>query len=136
MGTTDATTGRTTGRLVFDGECGFCTRCVGWVRLLDRRGRVDVAPYQAPGVPGSIGATTEQCATSVQWLGPDGVRRSGADAVNAVLSTVTGTALPSRLYRATSGLQEVAYRWVADHRRWFPGASPHCREHPRDCAAT
>jgi predicted DCC family thiol-disulfide oxidoreductase YuxK len=126
----------TSGRLVFDGGCGFCTRCVGWLRVLDRGGRIDVRAYQAPGVPASIGATTGQCAESVQWLGPDGVRRSGADAVNAVLSTVIGTGLPSVLYRATSGLQEAAYRWVADHRGHFPGTTPHCRTHPQDCAAT
>jgi predicted DCC family thiol-disulfide oxidoreductase YuxK len=131
---TEPTAEPTGGRLVFDGECGFCTRCVGWVRRLDRRGRIDVRPYQAPGAPASVGASTEQCAEAVQWLGPDGVRRSGADAVNAVLSTVTGTPVPSAVYRATSGLQEAAYRWVADHRSWFPGASPHCHEHPRECA--
>lgn len=129
------TTDAGTGRLVFDGECGFCTRCVGWLARLDRRGRVDVQPYQAPGVPDSIGATTEECAASVQWLGRDGVRRSGADAVNAVLSSVTGVGLPSLLYRATSGLQEAAYRWVADHRGQFPGTTPHCRAHPDACRA-
>lgn len=114
----------TTGRLVFDGECGFCTRWVGWVQRLDRGRRVDVQPYQAPGVPASIGATAQQCADSVQWLGPDGVRRTGADAVNAVLSTVVGVGLPSTLYARTSGLQERAYRWVADHRRRVPGHDP------------
>jgi predicted DCC family thiol-disulfide oxidoreductase YuxK len=129
MGSPDAATGR----LVFDGECGFCTRCVGWLRVLDRGGRVDARPYQSPGVPASIGATTEQCAEAVQWLGPDGVRRSGAEAVSGVLSTVVGTRLPSLLYRATSGLQDAAYCWVADHRGRFPGTTPHCHAHPQDC---
>ena len=80
---------------MFDGQCGFCTRCVGWLRAIDRHGRIDVQPYQAPGVPASIGATAEQCQDAVQWRGPDGVRRSGAEAVNAVLSTVIGTGAPS-----------------------------------------
>jgi predicted DCC family thiol-disulfide oxidoreductase YuxK len=123
------------GRLVFDGECGFCTRCVAWVRRLDPQGRIDVRPYQAEGVPASIGATAEQCHESVQWVGPDGVRRSGADAANAVLSVLSGTALPSAAYRASSGLQERVYRWVADHRSRFPGTTPHCQDHPGDCAA-
>ena len=124
------------GRLVFDGQCGFCTRCVGWLRAIDRHGRIDVQPYQAPGVPASIGATAEQCQDAVQWRGPDGVRRSGAEAVNAVLSTVIGTGAPSALYRATSGVQERAYRWVADHRGRFPGMTPHCQTHPTECAST
>lgn len=123
------------GRLVFDGECGFCTRCVSWVRRLDTRDRIDIRPFQSEGAPASVGATPEQCQDAVQWLGPDGVSRSGADAVNAVMSVLAGTGLPSAVYRATSGLQERAYRWVADHRSRFPGATPHCQDHPADCAA-
>ncbi|WP_433784756.1 thiol-disulfide oxidoreductase DCC family protein [Actinomycetospora sp. CA-101289] len=121
------------GRLVFDGECGFCTRCVDWLRRLDPQGKIDVQPFQAEGVPASIGATVEECQGAVQFLGPDGVRRSGADAVNAVLAVLTGTALPSTLYRASSGLQERAYRWVADHRSRFPGTTPHCQRAPQGC---
>lgn len=119
------------GRLVFDGECGFCTRCVDWLRRLDPQGRIDVQPLQAEGVPASIGATPEECHEAVQFLGPDGVRRAGADAVNGVLAVLTGTALPSTLYRASSGLQERAYRWVADHRSRFPGTTPHCQRSPQ-----
>lgn len=122
-----------TGRLVFDGQCGFCTRCVGWLRAIDRYGRIDVQPYQARGVPASVDATVEQCREAVQWLGPDGVRRGGAEAVNAVLSTVIGTGAPSSIYRATSGVQDRAYRWVAEHRGRFPGMTPHCQAHPSDC---
>ncbi|HSK61678.1 MAG TPA: DUF393 domain-containing protein [Actinomycetospora sp.] len=121
------------GRLVFDGECGFCTRCVDGLRRVDPQGKIDVQPLQAEGVPASIGATVEECREAVQWLGPDGVRRSGADAVNAVLGVLTGTALPSTLYRASSGLQERAYRWVADHRSRFPGTTPHCQRAPEGC---
>ncbi len=125
----------TEGRLVFDGECGFCTRCVGWLHRLDRRGRIDVRPLQEPGIPESIGTTAEACRASVQWRGTDGTLRSGADAVNAVLSTVTRTGLPSGLYRATSGVQERAYSWVAANRGKFPGMTPHCSAHPEDCTA-
>ena len=119
---------------MFDGQCGFCTRCVGWLRRLDRHGRVDVVPYQAPGVPESIGATPTECDASVQWLGADGVRRQGADAVNAALGVALGTSAPGRLYRVTARLQEPAYRWVAAHRGRFPGVTPHCQAHPSGCA--
>jgi predicted DCC family thiol-disulfide oxidoreductase YuxK len=122
--------------LVFDGNCGFCTRSVGWVRAMDRRGRIEVRPYQEPGVPESIGTDASTCADAVQWRGPDGHRLAGAAAVNAVLDTVTGTSLPSTLYRATSGLQERVYRWVADHRAQFPGMTPWCRSHPEECRRT
>ena len=70
----------------------------------------------------------------MQWRGPDGQRLAGAAAVNAVLDTVTGTRVPSTLYRVTSGLQERVYRWVADHRGRFPGMTPYCQSHPETCA--
>jgi predicted DCC family thiol-disulfide oxidoreductase YuxK len=120
-------------RLVFDGDCGFCTRCVGWLRRLDPDGRVEVRPYQAPGVPASIGAGVQECHDSVQWLGPDGRRRSGADAVNAALSLLCGTRFFTALYGPTARLQEAAYQWVAAHRSRFPGTTPHCTALPGDC---
>ena len=122
-----------TPRMVFDGDCGFCTRSVGWLRALDRRGRVELRPYQEPGIPESIGTDAATCAEAVQWLGPDGRRRAGAEAVNAALDTVTGTRLPSTLYRATGAVQERVYRWVADHRGRFPGTTPFCETHPDRC---
>ena len=123
-----------TGRLVFDGECGFCTRSAGWLRRLDRHGRIELQPYQRDGAPESVGVTAEQCREAVQWLGADGVRRSGADAVNAALSTALGTSLPARVYGATAGVQERVYTWVADHRSRLPGAVPHCEANPQDCS--
>lgn len=122
------------GLLVFDGQCGFCTRSVGWARALDRRGRVEVRPYQEPGVPESIGTDAATCSEAVQWQGRDGVRLEGAAAVNALLDTVSGTRIPSTVYRATSGLQERVYQWVADHRGRFPGMTPYCQSHPAECA--
>lgn len=121
------------GRLVFDGECGFCTRCVHWLSRIDWRHRVESVPYQAPGVPESIGASADECAAAVQWVGPDGRRHRGAAAVNGVLDAVTGTRLPGALYRLTGPVQEAVYRWVADHRSRFPGTTPHCSAHPGDC---
>lgn len=119
---------------MFDGDCGFCTRAAGWVTAMDRRGQIDVRPYQVPGVPESIGTDAATCADALQWSGPEGGRLSGAAAANAVLDTVTGTRIPSRLYRATAALQERAYRWVAERRGRFPGMTPYCESHPGRCA--
>ena len=122
------------GRLVFDGACGFCTRSAGWLQAVDRGRRIDLVPLQAPGVPESIGASRDECERALQWLGDDGRRRSGADAVNAAVSAVLGTSLPLGLYRLTSWPQERVYRWVAEHRQLLPGATPFCSEHPEACA--
>ncbi|HTK63479.1 MAG TPA: DCC1-like thiol-disulfide oxidoreductase family protein [Pseudonocardia sp.] len=119
--------------LVFDGQCGFCMRALGWLRLLDRNQRIEALPHQRPGVPESIGATPSECAESLQWRGPDSRRLEGAAAVNAALGTAVGTGLPLAVYRRTSGIQDRLYRLVAENRRRLPGVSPWCAEHPEDC---
>jgi len=119
--------------LLFDGECGFCTRSLGWLRRLDRHGRIETLPYQLPGAPESIGAGFDECSRSVQWRGPDGTRLAGAAAVNAALGSALGTALPLRLYRLCSGPQERLYDVVASNRRRLPGMRPWCSSHPGQC---
>lgn len=121
------------GRLVFDGRCGFCTRSVQWLKRLDRHDRVEAVPLQAPGAPASVGATEDQCYQAVQWLGADGQRRSGAAAVNAALSAALGTRLPGWLHTATHPVQDRIYGWIAANRSRLPGMTPYCTEHPEDC---
>lgn len=122
-------------RLLFDGRCGVCTRSVAWLRRLDRHARIVTVPLQAPGAPESVGATEAECLASVQWRGSDGVRRSGADAANAALATALGSRMPLVLYRATAGVQERIYDWVAANRYRLPGITPHCETSPTDCAS-
>jgi len=119
--------------LVFDGDCGFCTRALGWLRLADRRKLIETRPYQQPGVPESLGLTREQCGRSVQWRGADGTRAEGAEAIGAALSEALGTDWPSRLYRVTSGPQEWLYEWVARNRQRLPGVTPWCARYPDEC---
>lgn len=120
--------------LVFDGECGFCTRSLGWLRLVDRKRLIETAPYQRAGVPEQLGISREQCAASVQWRGADGSRAEGAEAVNAALSFALGTRWPERVYRHSTGVQRRLYRWVAENRRRLPGMTPWCARYPDDCA--
>jgi predicted DCC family thiol-disulfide oxidoreductase YuxK len=121
------------GRLVFDGRCGFCTRSTGWLRRLDRRNRVEVRTLQTPGVPASVGRTAQECTEQVRWLGSDGRQRGGADAVNAALSAALGTRAPLHLYRLTAVAQDRVYAWVAANRYRLPGATPRCSTHPAEC---
>jgi predicted DCC family thiol-disulfide oxidoreductase YuxK len=119
--------------LVFDGECGFCTRMLGWLRLLDRRRVIDTAPYQRPGVPESLGLTREQCAAAVQWRGADGDRAEGAEAISAALAVALRRDWPRRLHARTAAPQQRLYDWVAAHRRRLPGVTPWCSRYPDDC---
>jgi predicted DCC family thiol-disulfide oxidoreductase YuxK len=120
--------------LVFDGDCGFCTRALGWLRLLDRRRIIDTVPSQRPGVPESLGLTREQCSASVQWRGVDGYRAEGAEAIAAALSVALKSDLPRRLHQRTAGPQRAMYTWVATNRHRLPGVTPWCERYPYDCA--
>jgi predicted DCC family thiol-disulfide oxidoreductase YuxK len=120
--------------LLFDGECGFCTRTLGWLRLIDRRRVIETVPFQRPGAPERVGLTREQCARSVQWLGADGHRAEGAEAIAAALSVALLTELPTRVYARTAGPQRVLYGLVARNRHRLPGVTPWCRRYPSDCA--
>jgi predicted DCC family thiol-disulfide oxidoreductase YuxK len=119
--------------LLFDGDCGFCTRTLGWLRVLDGKHRIDTLPYQRPGAPESIGATRAECSESVQWLGADGARLHGAAAINAALETALDTSWPVRIYRRSTGVQERLYGLVARNRYRLPGVTPWCTRYPDQC---
>ncbi|WP_214367372.1 thiol-disulfide oxidoreductase DCC family protein [Pseudonocardia sp. H11422] len=123
----------TGGTLVFDGDCGFCTRSLGWLRLLDTKRRVTTAPFQRPDAPGMVDATPELCAAAVRWKGVDGTTAGGAAAINAALSAALNTDVPVRLYRHTRAAQEGLYDWVARNRGRLPGMTPWCDRFPADC---
>ncbi|MDP5227614.1 MULTISPECIES: DUF393 domain-containing protein [Arthrobacter] len=131
--------------VIFDGQCGFCTRCVGWLRRLDRNGRLAFHPFQDPLTLDAFRLDLEQARSSVWAIGtpqrhddagPAGVRLSGAAAIAAVLDTAVGGRFFGGVYRipGVGPVLEAAYRWVAAHRYRLPGATPWCTEHPMDCS--
>lgn len=123
------------GTLIFDGECGFCTRSRDFLVRLDRRNRVHTEPLQGDGVAERTGISREELEKSVTWLDEDGARYSGAHAVNAALAAALGTRIPLWIYRVPGvrQLQEALYRWVAANRHRFPGVTPWCTSHPDGC---
>jgi predicted DCC family thiol-disulfide oxidoreductase YuxK len=123
--------------LIFDGNCGMCTRVRNRLLKIDRAGRLRTEPMQAPGVPQRVGVDAERLRESVWWLDSSGAVFAGAKAMNAALSTALGTDLPLMLYRVPlmGRIQEVVYRWVAAHRYRFRGVTPLCESDPRQCTA-
>jgi predicted DCC family thiol-disulfide oxidoreductase YuxK len=121
--------------LVFDGECGFCTMAVGWMKRLDRARRIVFVPCQADGLIASIPLGRADCMRAAWAIEPDGTRHRGAGAVNAGLAYAMGNRLLLRLYsiRPVGWFQDRLYGVVAWGRRWLPGVDPYCRQHPERC---
>lgn len=112
--------------LVYDGSCGFCTRCA---RILKRLGPdAEVVAWQLADLA-ELGITEEQAAEAVQWVAADGAVRSGHEAIAASLRTA-GPAwrLVGRLMVAPgiSWIAARAYRLVADNRSRLPGGTTIC----------
>lgn len=93
-------------------------------------------PYQQPGVPESAGLTVQQCEAAAWAVEPDGRRHRGAAAVNAALAWALGLPVLLRLYYrpVSRPAQDAVYAWVAANRERLPGTTPHCQQHPEECA--
>jgi len=123
------------GTLFFDGNCGMCTRSRNFLLKLNRTGDLLTEPLQGAGVADRLGIEPSLLLESVRWLDSSGAVYSGAEAANAAVSAALGTRLPLMIYRVPGirSLQQVVYRWIADHRYRFPGTTPYCESHPVGC---
>ncbi|WP_238981420.1 thiol-disulfide oxidoreductase DCC family protein [Williamsia herbipolensis] len=129
------------GVLFFDGNCGMCTRARDLLERMNRTGDVRLEPLQAPDCAQRLSAALgrplddEELMASIWWLGDDGAVVSAAQAAAVASSVATGVSIPRMLYRVPGlgPLSEVGYRWVATHRQYFPGTTPHCQRTPSAC---
>lgn len=112
---------------LYDGDCAFCSTCA---RAAERwvAGTVRVVPWQRADLE-ALGVTAAECDESVQWVGPDGARSSGPEAIADVLRTGRTWARPlGRLLglRLVLRVAWPAYRWVSAHRDRMPGGTATC----------
>lgn len=119
---------------LFDGDCGFCTRCAQFLRRrvpvparIVSWQSVDLAP---------LDVSARECADAVQYVAGGRVS-AGPAAIADLLRTARGRwALGWRIAgwllarRPVLMLAWPAYRWVARHRHQFPGGTVAC-ELPR-----
>ena len=119
--------------LLFDRDCGFCTRAAGLLRRIDRRGRVEIIALQEQGAPARFGVTLDQALEQLWALDAQGRRYGGAAAANAVLGVALGTRIPFHIYRIPGirQLQDALYRWIAANRYRLPGSSGTCAVEPQ-----
>lgn len=76
--------------LIFDGTCGFCTRCARLATEGTPPGTVSAVPNQDPGVIERYGLTREDVDRFAWTIEPSGRRRRGAAAISLLLRRMGG----------------------------------------------
>jgi predicted DCC family thiol-disulfide oxidoreductase YuxK len=121
--------GTSSGRLIYDADCGFCTQSAHW--LAKRRpDRVHIVPWQAVGDLATLGLEERDVIARAYWQDAAGALRPGHEAIAAALMAHGGPAAAVGRVIASSlvaPLAAVCYDWVAAHRHAMPGSTDACR---------
>ena len=113
--------------LIWDGDCAFCARCVGFIERRVKTEAKIVAHQKADLL--QLGLTTEQCNAALQWVFRDSTTRSGSRAVAALLRSskfgwaILGVAIDLPVVRLISS---AIYKLIAKNRQHLPGGTAAC----------
>jgi predicted DCC family thiol-disulfide oxidoreductase YuxK len=118
------------GIVLYDGQCGFCSRWVKyWTKTLSRHG-FDIAPLDTPWVTEKLAMSREELLTDIRLLTPEGLIISGAEVYLYVTRRIWWAwpfyaifSLPVFNWMIHSG-----YRWFARNRYCVSNA---CRLRPK-----
>ena len=115
---------------IYDGDCGFCSRCVAWA---SRRSDARFEPFQRTDLA-AYGITEDAAAAAVHCVGADGRVTRGAAAVAAVLRECRKGWPLIGLAMRLPGINLIAegvYRLIARNRHRLPGPAA-CAIEPPD----
>ena len=117
------------GRLIYDADCGFCTRSARWLagRHADR---IRIIAWQAIPDLAALGLREDDVNNQAYWQGESGTLKAGSEAIAAAMVARGGPAVAvGRLIasRAVAPVAASVYRWVAAHRHQMPGSTDACR---------
>ncbi len=118
--------------LVFDGDCGFCTRSADVARRV-LPADCAVVPWQGVDLA-AVGTSAARAQREVLWVPRTGEVVGGAPAVAAALRAAgSGWALLGRLLQLplVDRLAGAVYRVVAANRMRLPGGTAACALPPR-----
>ena len=121
--------------VIFDGECGVCTRTIRYLRDRDADGVLTFRPCQSLDDRGFRGVLPADCRRSVWAIASDGRTAQGSDAAFLILAALWSNWWPWRL-GTLPGIRQIGqnvYQLVARNRRRLPGDTPWCQQHPEDC---
>lgn len=119
---------RAQGRLIYDADCGFCTRSARW--LAQDGAAFEIVSWQGLPDLGALGLTVEDVTTAAYWQAGDGTLSRGADAIARSLVARGGVfALTGRvlLVPPVRQLAHLVYGRVAVNRHRMPGGTGACR---------
>ncbi|MEP6816314.1 MAG: DCC1-like thiol-disulfide oxidoreductase family protein [Marmoricola sp.] len=117
--------------LLYDGDCGFCTRAAGWAQKI--RCEVEAIPWQSWAPLASYGITPKAAAAELHLV--DGGRiLIGHEAIAGALlrsryvaARLVGRVIGARVLRP---LARRGYAVVAANRQSLPGGTPACASEP------
>ena len=110
--------------LIFDGDCAFCRRCIGYARALDSHSRFRFEPFQSAQHPLLSPDVRARCEKAVHLITTRGQILSGGRACFFVLEEAMDNRLAKRLARLMRSFPlaipvEVGYWIVARNRGFF-----------------
>lgn len=117
-------------KLLYDGDCGFCTRSAN--RIAPHLRGVEVRPLQSVDLL-NLGVDPDRAMVEIPYVGRDGAVTYGSEAIaNALADGGPRTRLLGRLMLSfpARNLAARIYPIVANHRHELPGGSSTC-ELPR-----
>lgn len=116
------------GLLLFDADCGFCTRSAGWAEGPVLRSTLTKLAFQRAPLS-ELGLDPAKCAEALHVIGHDGRVHVGSDAVAEVLLTSRLPWRPLGWLLRLPGLRRLAqfgYAIVARNRHRLPGGTAAC----------
>lgn len=112
--------------LLYDADCGFCTRTAGRVPWL----RLDVAVAALQSVDlAALGVSPKRAVVEVPFVHADGSVVYGHAAIAAALRQGPAPLRVIGHIITLPGIDRIArliYGWVASHRQQLPGGTPAC----------
>ena len=113
-------------QLLYDADCGFCTRAARLIPLL--RIPVTVSPLQSVDLA-ALNVSPRRATVEMPLIRADGKVRYGHEAVAGALATgVLPLRFVARLMTlpVLNGVFKRVYGWVARHRHQLPGGTDAC----------
>lgn len=115
--------------ILYDGNCGLCTRSVAGLRTLKTNAVLEFMPlqqYDTDNLP--LNLSVEDLYAQIHVIDEEGRLFKGAEALTRVVKTVPTLQWIAWLYRVP-GMHYVAdqlYKWIAKHRYQLFGTVDEC----------